>query len=95
MFRFGSECVKPGTDQAMQQLIAEVRTRIPFDDPRAQECPELCQGCTPKLLEYLDSELTSWEHRLDQGERPSLGDLDRLGKTCRKIYSILEKNGLV
>ncbi|GAB4348152.1 MAG: hypothetical protein Kow006_08580 [Gammaproteobacteria bacterium] len=86
--------MKPRTEVAMRELIGQVRQKFPFDDPRAQECPESCQGCTPKLLEYLDTELAEWEQRLDSGERPTLGDLHRLGKTCRKIHAVLQKNGL-
>jgi len=87
--------VKPDTTTAMRNLIEEVRARIPFDDPQAQECPDLCQGCSPKLLTYLDTELEAWEQRLSEGEHPSLGDLHRLGKTCKKVYALLQKNGLV
>ena len=79
----------------MQTLIADVRSAIPFDDPQAQECPDLCQGCSPKLLAFLDTELEEWEQRLAAGETPSFGDLHRLGKTCKKVYAVLQKNGLI
>ncbi len=79
----------------MRLLIHEVRAAIPFDDPAAQACPELCQGCTPKLLELLDSELRDWERRLGGGDAPTFGDLDRLAKMSRKIYRVLQQNGVV
>lgn len=79
----------------MRALIRQVRGAIPFEDPAAQACPELCKGCTPKLLELLDMELGAWEERLEQGERPTLGDVDRLAKMSKKIYRVLQQNGLV
>lgn len=87
--------MKPNTRTAMQNLLHQVREAIPFDDPAARECPDLCQGCTPKLLELLDSELCDWEQRLRVGDKPSLGDVDRLAKMSRKIYRVLQANGLV
>ena len=87
--------MKPDTQTAMRNLINEVRSRVPFDDPQAQECPDLCQGCTPKLLVFLDTELEAWEQRLEAGETPTFGDLHRLGKTCKRIYAVLQKNNLI
>ena len=45
-------------------------------------------------MEYLESELTGWESALQAGEQPSLGDINQLAKTSRKIYRVLQKNGL-
>lgn len=50
--------MKPDTSTAMRALLRAVRAAIPFDDPAAQECPELCKGCTPKLLGLLDTQDT-------------------------------------
>jgi hypothetical protein len=79
----------------MGQLIAEVRTAIPFDAPASQVCSGECDLCALKLLEYLDGELGAWEQRLEAGETPHLGDLARLAKTSRKVHAALEKNGLI
>lgn len=68
---------------------------MPFEMPVDQMCSGICTGCAKKLLDFLDIQLEEWEWRLDQGEVPALGDLDKLGKTCHKIYRVLEKNGLV
>ncbi|MDI3325038.1 hypothetical protein QKW35_11670 [Pontibacterium granulatum] len=87
--------MKPDTQTAMRNLIAEVRDVMPFEMPVDQMCSGICNGCAKKLLDFLDIQLEEWEWRLDQGEVPALGDLDKLGKTCRKIYRVLEKNGLV
>lgn len=87
--------MKPNTTVAMQQLIDRMRTAIPFDMPEAQLCTGECNGCSVKLLEYLDGALADWEGRLAAGERPNLGDLDRLGRTSRKVYRVLTANGMV
>lgn len=47
-----------------------------------------------KLLTYLESEVENWEYRLDEGETPNFGDLNRLAKSAGKIHRVLEKNGL-
>lgn len=58
-------------------------------------CSDNCNICTLKLLEYLDTELIDWERRLNAGDIPNLGDINRLAKSSRKIYRALQKNGLV
>jgi len=87
--------MKPDTRTAMRQLMAQVRAAIPFDAPAAQVCTGTCAGCSMKLLEFLGTELQAWEYRLDAGEKPTLGDLSRLARTSRKVYAVLERNGLV
>jgi hypothetical protein len=87
--------MKPDTRTAMHQLIAQVREALPFDAPASRACAGECQGCSLKLLEYLDGELCGWEQRLEIGDTPNLGDLSRLAKASRKVYNALEKNGLL
>ena len=79
----------------MRMLIAEMRERLPFDRPEAQICSDPCRGCSLKLLDYMQSELEAWEHRLDAGEIPGLADLSRLEKKGRKVYRTLRENQLV
>lgn len=86
---------KPEPQVAMRQLIDQVRTAIPFDISEAELCAGSCHGCPKKLIEYLDTELADWSDRLDHNETPLLGDVDRLGKTSRKIYNALQKNRVV
>jgi hypothetical protein len=86
--------MKPDTRTAMRQLIAEARTQMPLTQPGMTECPDSCTGCSVKLLEYLAMELEGWEERLDAGEKPRLGDISQLARTCRKIYRVLQKNGV-
>ena len=87
--------MKPDTSTAMQNLIDEVRSTLPFGASEAQLCADSCQGCSMKLLEFLESELDDWEQKLQDGVKPSFGDINRMGKTCKKVYTILKKNGLV
>jgi len=87
--------MKPDTTTAMQDLIQQIRSKIPFDMPEAQACTGICNGCSQKLLEFLDTELISWEFRLNQGETPNLGDIKRLARSSIKIYRVLHKNQLV
>lgn len=87
--------MKPDTTTAMHKLIEQVRLAFPFDIPEEVLCSGICRGCAKKLLEFLRTELDDWEYRLGGGQTPSLGDIQRLAKTSRKIYSALEQNGVV
>lgn len=87
--------MKPDTTTAMRGLIAEVRTAMPFNLPAAELCAGPCRGCPKKLLEFLDQELWEWEVRLDGGEKPTLGDVTKFARTCRRIYKSLAANQLV
>jgi hypothetical protein len=87
--------MKPSTTDAMRVLIEQIRQAIPFDTQLRDVCSEDCRGCSMKLLEYLDSELESWEYRLEQHETPDFRDLSKLERSGRKIYKALQKNGLI
>ena len=86
---------KPTTRNAMMQLIEQVRAAIPLNASEADLCSGTCHGCPKKLIEYLDTELTDWTDRLNNHEIPLLGDVDRLGRTSKKIYKVLQKNQIV
>ncbi|MCX4025290.1 hypothetical protein [Spartinivicinus marinus] len=86
---------KPSTSVAMQDLINQIRSAIPFDTPESVLCAGTCHGCSKKLLEFLSRELDDWESQLQSGEIPTLGEIDRLAKTSKKIYRVLQKNRLV
>lgn len=87
--------MKPSTSIAMQTLIAEVRSIMPFDATEDELCTDSCQGCSVKLLTFIETELEAWEEKLQQGVKPDLNDLNQLGKSCRKVYMILKKNKLL
>lgn len=86
---------KPDTTTAMRQLIGEVRAAIPFGLPEANVCAGPCEGCSMKLMAFLEGELEAWEQRLEQGEQPGLTDISRLAKTSRKVWGVLRKNGVI
>lgn len=86
---------KPSPRIAMQNLIDEARSTLPFDLPETQVCDGICNGCSKKLLDYLDGELLDWQTRLEQGEEPKLGELSALGRTSQKIYRVIKRNGLI
>jgi len=66
---------------AMRDPIGEIRRVMPFHVPEARVCSGPCEGCSMKLLGFLESELEQWEQRLDEGEIPGLARLSRLAKT--------------
>ena len=86
---------KPDTRAAMYTLIAQVRAAMPFHLPVAAICQGLCNGCSKKLLEFLDVELLDWQVRLDAGETPKLGEIDKLARLSGKVYKVLQRNQLV
>lgn len=86
---------KPDTRTAMAELIAEVRATMPFGAPEAVICSDHCAGCSKKLLEFLDTRVDDWEHRLADGDTPTFGDLHGLARSSRKIHKVLKRNGLV
>ncbi|WP_428820363.1 hypothetical protein [Microbulbifer sp. MCCC 1A16149] len=87
--------MKPDTTTAMRGLISKVRSALPFSLPAAELCAGPCRGCPKKLLELLDGEIVEWEQRLDNGEIPTLGDVNKFGRLCRKIHKAIAANGLI
>ena len=79
----------------MSNLIAQARAAIPLDHDLGDLCGDDCKGCSVKLIEFIAVELDNWEHKINEGVIPNLGELDKLARTCRKIHAILQKNGLV
>lgn len=85
--------MKSRSPQAMLELISTIQSNIPFDDmTEARLCGGLCQGCPKKLLEYLEQEIEWWQSEVKNGATPSLGDVEKLARSSRKIYSVLKKN---
>lgn len=80
---------------AMRRLVVQIRESIPFDTPESSLCSDHCRICSKKLLEFLSSELEGWEYKLEQGEIPTFGDLSRMEKVGRKVYSALLKSGFI
>ncbi len=87
--------MKPAPEIAMQNLIDQLKTVIPFDLSEAQLCAGGCKGCSKKLLAFLEMEIDGWESRLENGDIPSFGEINALAKTGKKIYAALNKSGLL
>ena len=79
----------------MRELIKQVREDMPFDIPEANVCTGQCNGCPKKLLDYLDAELEDWEYQLDAGDLPDFGEIQRIAKTSKKIYKVMQKYDFV
>ena len=86
---------KPDTKTAMRLLIEQVRETLPFDLSAEERCGDSCQGCSDKLLIYLEAELDEWEKKLAAGAVPDFADLSRLAGQSKKIASVLRRNGLL
>lgn len=87
---------KPDTTSAMLDLVQQIRAHIPFDElDDARVCSGVCIGCAKNLLEYLEQEIIYWESSLARGEIPSLGDINKLARSAKKIYKVLQLNNLV
>jgi hypothetical protein len=84
---------KPTCTVAMQALIQEIRSTIPFGIPVSVLCSGVCHGCSKKLIDYLENEIIQWEAVIDQCDEIKLGDISKLANTSKKIYKILQKNG--
>lgn len=87
--------MKPDTRTAMRQIIAEVRAALPFSMPATELCAGPCLGCAKKLLEYLDQEIEAWEQRLNEDDKPTLGEVSKFAKTCTRIHNAIAANGLI
>ena len=85
---------KPDTIEAMRILIGQIRGGLPFDVPENRICQGPCQGCSLKLLDYMETELLDWERRLEDGDKPNLADLSSLAKSAKKVKRVLDKNGM-
>lgn len=83
---------KPNTKTAMQQLIAQIQQAIPLNLNEAQMCQGECLGCSRKMLEMLDAEISYWQYT---DAIPSLKDLKNLENIGRRTYKILKRNQLV
>ena len=88
--------MKPTTDIVMSEMIQTIRETFPFSLTEQELCTDTCSdGCPKVLLEYMQMEISGWESRLNQGEKPTFGDIENMKKTGRKIFNVLAKNQLV
>lgn len=83
---------KPNTQIAMQTLINKIKKTIPLNLEEAQLCQGQCLGCSKKMLEMLDAEISYWQF---SEVTPSLKDLKNLENIGRRTYKILKRNQLL
>lgn len=83
---------KPNTQIAMQTLINQIKETIPLNLEEAQLCQGQCLGCSKKMLEMLDAEISYWQF---SEVTPSLKDLKNLENIGRRAYKILKRNQLL
>lgn len=88
--------MKPRTDVVMSDIIHKIKDAFPFDMGEEELCGDTCShGCALKLLEFMSMEIAEWEERLADGDIPNFKDIQKITKTSKKIYKVLEKNNLV
>ena len=88
--------MKPKTDIVMSDIIHKIKDTFPFSMGEEELCGDTCShGCALKLLEYMSMEINDWEERLEDGYIPNFKDIQKITKTSKKIYKVLEKNNLV
>lgn len=83
---------KPDTKTAMLTLITQIKQVIPLSLDEAQMCQGECLGCSKKMLEMLDAEISYWQYSTDT---PGLKDLKHLEKIATRTHKILKRNKLV
>jgi hypothetical protein len=87
--------MKPDTVLAMQNLIKQIKSAIPFDPGKTDACTDCCKGCSVKLIDFLEVEIEDLEYRLVNDEAPNFKDINKLAKTAKKIYRVLINNDLI
>ncbi|MAA61478.1 UNVERIFIED_ORG: hypothetical protein DFO82_2079 [Idiomarina abyssalis] len=87
---------KPDTKTAMYQLLNVIRKHIPFGLKEADMCQGICRGCSKKMMEMLDAEVSQWQADLDNElAEPTLADLVFMEKLARRTEKVLHRNKLM
>ena len=87
---------KPDTKTAMYHLLDVIREHIPFGLKEADMCQGICRGCSKKMMEMLDAEVSQWQADLDNDlADPTLADLVFMEKLARRTEKILRRNSLM
>jgi len=88
--------MKPDTSTVMRGIIQQIRENFPFSMTEAELFADTCSyGCSLKLLEFIELEITEWERRLENGDIPDFKDIQKLSKSSTQVYKVLIKNKLV
>lgn len=87
---------KPNTTDAMRALLDTIRNTIPFGLEDADMCQGICRGCSKKMMEMLDAEISQWQVDLDnETAEPTFADLAFMEKLARRTYKVLQRNNLI
>lgn len=81
----------------MQQIIDAVKNEFPLYQTDTFKCgPDNdCIGCTKKLMELVDSDLTYWQHQIELGIAPTFDEISRFAKMCKNIRRALVRNNRI
>lgn len=88
---------KPDRITAMQQIIDAVQAEFPLYQDDTFKCgpDNTCIGCPKKLMELVDTELSYWQHQLNQGQPPGFDDIRQFEKLCKNVRRGLVRNGRI
>lgn len=88
---------KPDRITAMRCIIEQVKVELPIYDGETFVCgpDNSCIGCPKKLMELVESELSYWEHFINQGSEPNFDDIRRFGKLCTNVKRGLVRNNIM
>jgi hypothetical protein len=87
--------MEPDVKTTMENLIKEIREKVPFRMSFDGYCEGRCDVCPEKLMEFLDTEVSHWESRLQHGVLPGADDIESLVKDYQKVRAQLEKEGII
>jgi hypothetical protein len=87
--------MKPNTSVAMQTLIEQIQSVLPFEMPEHEICAGKCVGCPKKMLEYIGSELDHYQCQLNNNVTPTLNELSDLARIAKKVHRNMARNNLV
>jgi len=85
---------KPDRITAMQKIIDAVIEEFPLYNEDTFVCGpnNTCLGCPKKLMELVDSDLSYWQHQINQGIPPTFDEIRQFGKMCKNIRRSLVRN---
>ena len=87
--------METGTKEIVENLIKEIRNKIPFNHSFDGYCEGRCDVCPQKLIEFLDMETSHWETRLRHNVFPSCQEAEKLADDYKKVRVMLEKIGFI
>jgi len=87
--------MKPRTREAMQALLYSIEQNLPLYAPESSICQNKCLGCPKKMMQFIEGEYEYWQQMLADEETPTLGDIQNLARSTKKIHKVLRSNGII